>query len=270
MNNEYMERFRKESLRKSQLKMLGILEKVDKVCKEQNITYWIEGGTLLGAMRHGGFIPWDDDLDISMMRDDYNRFQEVAADLLPADLFMQNRKTDTDFFHLECKIRDLNSYIADGGDDNSLKYQKGIFIDIFPYDEAPGKWHKFMGKIARQTCVADVALNTVHHLTWTTELQFLYFKMKLPILRLIWKLGTAMTRNGKFVAIDPRLSWCRAIHRRESIFPLTEVEFEGKKFPAPALPDEYLTKLYGNWRQIPPKEKQQIHSQIIIPQLVEE
>lgn len=267
MNNIYLEAMRQASLREAQLKMLGILEAVDAVCKAHNITYWIEGGTLLGAMRHGGFIPWDDDLDISMMRPDYERFIQVAAGELPSHLFLQTRHTDPDFHHRECKVRDMNSYIADGGDDVGANYQKGLFVDVFPYDEGPSRLRKLMGKVARSITVATVALDGLHHYSWRSVGQLLYFGVKRPLLLGFWKTVRALTANGKYVAIDPHFSWCRAIHPKENLFPLGEVEFEGKYFPAPARPDEYLTTLYGNWRQVPPKEKQQIHSMLIIPTL---
>ena len=70
---------RRDKLREAQLKMLGILEEIDKLCRAHNISYWIEGGTLLGALRHGGFIPWDDDVDISMLRSDYDRVSARCA-----------------------------------------------------------------------------------------------------------------------------------------------------------------------------------------------
>ena len=74
-------------LRKAQLRMLDILIAVDKICRKHNIPYWLDYGTLLGAVRHGGFIPWDDDLDISMMKEDYDRFLTIASKELPEQFF---------------------------------------------------------------------------------------------------------------------------------------------------------------------------------------
>lgn len=270
MTNDYLDQYRHQSLRQAQLKMLQILQAVDQVCKKHNIAYWIEGGTLLGAMRHGGFIPWDDDLDISMMRSDYERFISVAQKELPATMFLQTRQTDPDYTHRGCKVRDLNSYIADGDDNNNQHYLKGIFVDVFPYDEGPSKARRLMGKIARGICIADTTFHKVHLYSWQSALQLIYFGIKRPLLRLAWKAGCALTNNGQYLAIDPYFSWCRAIHPKENIFPLTTVEFEGISFPAPAKPANYLRTLYGNWQQIPPKEKRQIHSMIIVPQLVDE
>ena len=269
MKNKNLEQMRRDKLREAQLKMLGILEEIDKLCRAHNISYWIEGGTLLGALRHGGFIPWDDDVDISMLRSDYDRFIEVAAKELPPHLFLQTRKTDPSFHHRECKVRDLNSFIADGGDDTGADYQKGLFVDVFPYDEAPSKLRRQMGNVAHGITIATIVLDGLHHYSWHAVGQLLYFGIKRPLLKAAWRLGCLLWANGDYVAIDPHFSWSRAIHKKTNLFPLGEVEFEGRQFSAPAKPDEYLTTLYGDWHQIPPKEKQQIHSMLILPTLVE-
>ena len=267
MTNQYLDNYRQQSLRRAQLKMLHILEEIDRICKANDIHYWIEGGTLLGAMRHGGFIPWDDDLDVSMMRQDYLKFLSIAPKELSDTMFLQTRHTDPTIAFRACKVRDLNSYIADGDDNNSRPYQKGIFVDVFPYDKAPSKARRYMGKVARAICIADTTLHKPHPYSWRSVVSLFYFGIKRPLCCMVWKMMCALTATKDFVAIDPYFSWCRAIHPSKNIFPLTEVCFEGKMFPAPAKPDEYLTTLYGNWRKVPPKEKQQIHSMIIVPEL---
>ena len=78
MNNPYLQKFKEQQLRACQLKQLSILEEIDRICQKHQIGYWLDGGTLLGAVRHGGFIPWDDDIDIAIPRTDYERFREVA------------------------------------------------------------------------------------------------------------------------------------------------------------------------------------------------
>ena len=82
-------------LRKQQMVMLHILENVAKICDDNNIDYWLSSGTLLGAYRHGGFIPWDDDLDIMILRKDLKRFREVMIKSLPADMVLQDHSTDS-------------------------------------------------------------------------------------------------------------------------------------------------------------------------------
>ena len=101
MNNEELRaRFNPEGsmLRRQQMRMLEILLEVDKVCKRHDIKYWLSSGTLIGAMRHDGFIPWDDDLDIEMMRSDYLRLMEVLPSELPEWLALQNDETDPNYF----------------------------------------------------------------------------------------------------------------------------------------------------------------------------
>ena len=128
----YLEQFKQQQLRTCQLKQLGILEEIDRICRKHNISYWLDGGSLLGAVRHGGFIPWDDDIDICMPLTDVPRFIEVAQRELPPHLFVQAPQTDPSMRLPICKVRNLNSLIVEGGDDFSRPYAKGLYIDIFP------------------------------------------------------------------------------------------------------------------------------------------
>ena len=89
--NTHLERFKQRHLRACQLKQLTILEAIHAICQRHNIPYWLDGGTLLGAVRHGGFIPWDDDIDIAMHKADMQRFVEVAQKELPKGLIVQAR-----------------------------------------------------------------------------------------------------------------------------------------------------------------------------------
>ena len=121
------ERFNPEGsmLRRQQLRMLEILLYVDKVCKEHNIRYWLSSGTLLGAVRHGGFIPWDDDLDIEMLREDYEKFVKVFPN--NEDFALQTLYTDPNYFNGFAKVRDLHSQISEFELDRHYKY-RGLFI----------------------------------------------------------------------------------------------------------------------------------------------
>ena len=122
-------------LRQAQLVMLRMLKIIDYICRKHDLRYWLCSGTLLGAVRHQGFIPWDDDLDICMLREDYNRFIQIAPLEFPTDIFLQTQETDPsyDYLPLPCKVRDKNSLIISEGMENQ-KYQQGLFIDIFPTD----------------------------------------------------------------------------------------------------------------------------------------
>ena len=109
MGSNNIEKYKVSQLRKVQIKQLTILKEIDRICKKHNIDYWLDGGTLLGAVRHRGFIPWDDDIDIAMKASDIKQFETIAQKELPTWLFLQNRQTDPYCKEDITKIRDLNS-----------------------------------------------------------------------------------------------------------------------------------------------------------------
>lgn len=126
-----------DQLRKLQLVELDILLEVDRICREYNISYFLCGGTLLGAVRHKGFIPWDDDVDVGFLRADYERFCQVFAQKADgAKYFLQTWKTDQHYRWSYGKIRRLGTEYIRSGQEH-MKYVTGISIDIFPYDYLP-------------------------------------------------------------------------------------------------------------------------------------
>ena len=112
---------------------LLILEKIDKICKKHNLTYFAYYGTLLGAVRHQGFVPWDDDLDIAMFRDDYEKFQTIASEEFTEPYFFQNSYTDG-IIRFMAKVRDSRTTAIEH---LAPSINQGIFIDVFPLDVAP-------------------------------------------------------------------------------------------------------------------------------------
>lgn len=114
--------------------MLEILLEIHRICEENKITYWLEAGTLLGAVRHKGFIPWDDDCDVAMPRKDYEKFLKIAQEKLPDNMFLQTEKTDSEYPIPWAKIRKNGTILIETGESGEEKYHHGIFVDIFPYD----------------------------------------------------------------------------------------------------------------------------------------
>lgn len=114
--------------------MLEILLEIHRICVENHITYWLEAGTLLGAIRHKGFIPWDDDCDVSMPRQDYEKFLKIAQSKLPESMFLQTKETDKDYPLPWAKIRKNGTLLIETGETGKENYHHGIFVDIFPYD----------------------------------------------------------------------------------------------------------------------------------------
>ena len=125
------------TLRQCQLVQLHLLYVFDAICKEYNLTYFLGGGTLLGAMRHGGFIPWDDDLDVGMPRKDYKKFLKIAPKVLPKDVILQCQETHPWSVVAFAKLRDAYSFYCEMDSTIRTSDNLGIFIDIFPYDEMP-------------------------------------------------------------------------------------------------------------------------------------
>lgn len=116
---------------------LGLFDELDRICKKHGIKYYAEGGTLLGAARHKGFIPWDDDMDFAMLRDDYNKFCEVAPKEVESPFFFQDYRTDKVNF-LFCRLRNSNTTALPLRGIPYTDYTNhGIFIDIFPIDAVP-------------------------------------------------------------------------------------------------------------------------------------
>ena len=120
-------------LRSAQLIMLRVLKYVDYICKVHGLRYSLEAGTLLGAIRGGGFIPWDDDMDLMMPRPDYERFLEISPALLPKTLLLHTSENDSKHLWPWAKIRDCNSEIVEI-DSPEYEGARGVFVDIYPID----------------------------------------------------------------------------------------------------------------------------------------
>ena len=124
------------------MRMLEILMEVDRICRRHGLRYWLSSGTLIGAVRHGGFIPWDDDLDIEMMRPDYDRLMSLFPRELPAHLALQSHETDPSYFFFYAKVRDRRSILSEGNNYDRMWQERGIYIDIFPLERQPLWLHR--------------------------------------------------------------------------------------------------------------------------------
>ena len=130
-----------------QKKELEVFQEVEKVLTRHGLRYFAIGGTCIGAIRHHGFIPWDDDIDVVMLRKDFNRLNRVCSKALPEGLFLQDKKNDKGYpFHFD-KIRLDNTEVIDPFLEG-VNMHKGIYIDVFPVDKCPenNKLAQFMFK----------------------------------------------------------------------------------------------------------------------------
>ncbi|MDR1226084.1 MAG: LicD family protein [Prevotellaceae bacterium] len=251
----------KTTLRKAQLLMLDMLAEVDKTCRNYNLPYWLDGGSLLGAVRHKGFIPWDDDLDIALMYDDYLKLLAILPKELPETMILQTGRTRYYGSHIS-KVRYVNSFMdADAAVSVKLEH-KGVFVDIFPVE----RMYMFPKRVVDVFyCPAFLTFKIANPLSSVSS----FFKygwalfilpfcfLAIGILRVFYRLW----KTNK-MAYAYGINFHR--HRRyNEIFPLKTIEFEGRQLPCPNDTDAFLRGLYGNYMQVPPPDKRITHAQNI-------
>ena len=245
------------ALRKLQLRLLDILVEIDKICRKHGIQYWIDFGTLLGSVRHGGFIPWDDDIDVTMPTKDYYRFLEIAPKELPDSLFLQTKETDPSYRLLINKVRDRNSLYITKHEDFSRNYNKGLYVDIFeatPYAAVQPKLQKFIMKWYQKTCHFFSVKQSVNLKNHLAAIVFPIIKINLDIIWGILNLG-----QKKYIGYAKQFNVYGNSYPSDIVFPLKDISFEGKTFLGPSNPDKYLTSIYGNYMTLPKKEQQHTH-----------
>lgn len=261
-----LEEFKQKQLRACQLKQLTILEEIDRICRKHGIVYWLDGGSLLGAVRHGGFIPWDDDIDIAMRLEDARRFAIVAPKELRRGLVLQTPETEPTREPI-MKVRDTDSFYVEPGDDFSMPYCKGLYVDIFPFIDYPDVSRAFCKKYGKGMSKCYSILHHAHHYSWRAAGEGLYFGLKYVWYGLMWRMAFMTRKHDTYISNVLVNNGYGIMHRKDQLYPLSEIVFEGKRFPAPANTHAYLSDLYKDYMTIPPKEKQKVHSIFLMPEL---
>lgn len=257
-------------LRDAQLRMLDILIVIDKICQKHNIKYFLMYGTLLGAVRHKGFIPWDDDCDIAMMREDYKKFCQVIQQELPEKYFFQNTDTDKYYKKRLAKIRDINSLIVEHDESEHEKYNQGLFVDIFVFDYYVDgdllyklmTWGDRIKDLRKVYPKGSLKRNIVGAFVNIPYALHKIFEIFLLGISKLWR------ENKSLDMIDIELKLLLMFpyvgHEKSKIFPLKKYEFEGNYFYGPNDYDYVLTKQYGDYMQIPPVDQRIVHAKKII------
>jgi len=256
-----------DELRKLQMVLLEMLLELDRICRKNNIRYVLDAGTMLGAVRHKAFIPWDDDIDIVMMREEYDRFREACVnDLNPQKFFYQDHTTDPHYRWGYARIRRIGSEFVRVGQEH-MKMKTGIFLDIFPRDNVPDSkalriWHNFYCFLLRKIQYAEIgklsakriSQRAAYRLIGMISIAFVF--RRLDKLAAIWnRKPTTLVRTLTF----PILSSARYGYKREWFEDTIVVEFEGHVFPGMRHYDEFLTCLYGDYMSLPPENKRHWH-----------
>jgi len=242
---------------------LELLLELDRICTTLSIPYALYFGTLLGAVRHKGFIPWDDDVDVVMLREDYERFLRESQSLLPDHYFLQTMDTDPEYPYTFAKIRDSRTTFIEAPL-AQRRMNHGIYIDIFPLDGVPND-----PRIRRLGWYLLSAVGRMSFLKGFEEkfaprsflergiIRVLPFSDR-SLLKLYSKLISIMgSRKTSFVAHSsfPSIAIKRLVYRKDWVLETTPTEFEGHFFPAPRDFDGPLRSVYGNYMTPPPAEK---------------
>ncbi|EPO5266055.1 LicD family protein [Providencia rettgeri] len=256
-----------ETLREAQEILISALEHIDEICKENKIEYWIDSGTLLGAYRNSTFIPWDEDIDLCMTRENYERFLLVASDKLNTHkYYLQNINSDKYYiaFPVPSKIRVNDTEILWTNQlgekyNYSPKSHSGLYIDIFPMDNYLDEYRLHRKFI--------IFLYKLLYLNRYTKLTFFkrsilkisnYFLSKKTVDRINKNFFTRINKKeSEFLDYSCDMALSPYKFSRKTIFPLKEIYFEGNFYPCPNNVNDYLTKLYGNNYMMPPSSPYQ-------------
>lgn len=241
-------------LRRAQLVMLNILQEVSKICDRNDIPYWISFGTLLGSVRHEGFIPWDDDLDIEILSKDTTKLIKCLELELPDSMKVQYEGNDKSYFHKYLKVRDKNSIMHELG--SEYFKERGIFIDIFPREFS----NRFMKTVLRKIIGNSLIYgkSSIYQDKRRILLQRIIINIRVALFNKILVFNKSLSKMFKFNELYTT-SFVKGV-KKEIIFPLKEIVFEGYSFKCPANIDAYLKLYYGDYMKIPEPENRIVHA----------
>ena len=240
----------------------AILEEIIAVCEKLNLHYYLMGGTLIGAIRHKGFIPWDDDVDIGMPRADYEVFLEKAPELLPKHLFVQSLWSDKEFLQCFAKVRNSNTTFMEKAV-AERKMHHGVFVDVFPLDYYPEnlkdqKKYEFLKKLYYRRVVTR--MNFDKKLTFKNRVGNILICILFPSWRYVLKKQDKLFRSvPKSSLLTKTGGYKNEVAPADWYGNGVKVDFEGLKVNAPEQYDKLLTKIYGDYMSLPPIEERKGH-----------
>lgn len=256
-----------ETVKEIQVKLAELMDKFHHICQENGLTYYMAYGTMLGAVRHKGFIPWDDDVDVCMPRNDYETFVRLAKEnLLEDDLFIKDVSTSEDIIFPYAMLIDKKTTIVY---DKSGGIIEGVYIDIFPLDGA--------GNSKREMNRANsIAFYNYKKLLYSQE----YVKRNNPFLsafnlwvknkdpykiykKLDYILHKKKFENSKYVGVLFTKPYSGHSMEKSIFGNPVLYDFEGRKFFGPEKYDEYLTNEFGDYMKLPPVEQRKSHHSFV-------
>lgn len=254
-----------DQLRNMQLTELEMLVEFDRVCRKYNIKYIIGYGTLLGAVRHKGFIPWDDDADVEMLREDYEKFKRIANDLDEDICYFQCHDNEPEYLWGYGKLRHTNTVCVRGGQEHA-KWRTGIFIDVFPVDDIP---KSMFGQIIQDVyCffirkilyshIGKYSAKGIKKVTYSILAKIPVERAYRYLKKYISKSKNTSDNNVRILMFplmkkqkeDEYWGFSKNFYLERELY-----EFEGYKLFGPKDYDDYLRKCYGDYMVLPPKDK---------------
>lgn len=246
---------------------LEVMDYFHSWCNDNDITYFITAGTLIGALRHKGFIPWDDDIDVVMLRKDYDTL--VASFPRTGKYRLFSEEVDSACIYPYAKIYDSDTVMIEG---NELDHPNiGINIDIFPLENATDDYHdavnlkesiRFLDSVLGVKLLDKTNRGFVKNVT-VAVLRFIsnFFPYPYLIKRIIQKSKKYIDNNQSRFIVNAVIyaKGEREILEREWFKETIELEFEGRKYLAPIGADQYMRRLFGDYMQLPPEEKRVSH-----------
>ena len=268
-----MSNFKNGNLREMQLRELEILREIDRICKKYNIKYFLSWGSALGAVRHKGFIPWDDDIDVSMLWTDYIRFEEVCKTELGSKFYFQSNKENSDYWMPFNKIRLNNtSFMLENYKHMNLHW--GLSVDIFPIipvprDDESRKKQKFYVNLYNKLITRSFILK--NDIGKKISVAKIYFKV-IPrnINEILKKICIKNITKYSLKECDKVAELLSLDYTEKSIFDKKIfdeqifVKFEGLDFPIPKRYDEYLRQIFDDYMKLPEEDKRVGHLGVII------
>lgn len=268
------QRDNEKQTKRIQKELMPLLHEVKRVCEKNNIPYFLCAGSVLGAVRHQGFIPWDDDIDIGMLRKDYNRFLKVARTDLSEGYLLIDANDTPDYCMGYAKVVRDNTALVNA-ESSHLRMHHGFFVDLFPFDTIPEDVEKQneMYQEARDIQNLFLRMRKWNNFTGKNPIKryfanWEYYSLKRYSSKKVFdKMNQIVTQyldsDSKLVADLFAPYNKKLFFKIEDIYPYKMMQFEDDVYPVPANPDAYLSVMYGDYMTLPPEDKRYVKHDII-------